>query len=144
MTFLIEFIISNEKKMDVKLSLPNLHVTSDEKVLLFILSQLFSNAFKYAKPTGGVINIVAWLDTQENGKIHIAVRDNGKGVPPEDLPFLFDKGFTGNHPERQNATGMGLFFVKKYAEALSIEVRVEPISISGQGFGIELIFPGVD
>jgi len=133
--------ISDEKEIDVQLNLSHLHIISDKKVLTFMLSQLFSNALKYTAPVNGTVHVVSWSDTQENGKIHLAVRDNGKGVPQEDLPFLFDKGFTGNHPDRQHATGMGLYLVKKYAEALSVEVNIESISTSGQGFGIELIFP---
>ncbi len=135
--------ISDEKKIDVQLNLLPLQIISDKKVLVFMLSQLFSNAFKYTASDNGVVRAVSWSDTRNDGKIHLAVRDNGKGVPPEDMPFLFDKGFTGSHPERQNATGMGLYLVKKYAEALSINVNIEPISTSGQGFGIQLIFPKI-
>ncbi len=135
--------IADEKKIDVQLNLLPLQIISDKKVLTFMLSQLFSNAFKYTASDNGVVSVVSWSDTQDDGKIHLAVRDNGKGVPPEDMPFLFDKGFTGSHPDRQNATGMGLYLVKKYAEALSIDVNIEPISTSGQGFGIQLIFPKV-
>ena len=64
-------------------------------------------------------------------------------MPQEDIPFLFDKGFTGNHPGRQDATGMGLYFVKKYAEVLAVDVRVEEERILEGGFGIELLFPMV-
>lgn len=135
--------LSNEKKVNIKLDLLPLKIISDKKVLTFMLSQLFSNAFKYTASDNGVVRVVTWSDTQCRGKIHLAVRDNGKGVPPEDIPFLFDKGFTGNHPDRQDATGMGLYLVKKYAEALSVEVSIEPISSSGKGFGIELLFPQV-
>ena len=120
-----------------------MQIISDKKVLAFMLSQLFSNAFKYTASDNGVVRVVSWSDTQADGKIHLAVRDNGKGVPPEDKPFLYDKGFTGSHPDRQDATGMGLYLAKKYAEALSVEVNIEPISTSGQGFGIQLIFPKV-
>ncbi len=73
----------------------------------------------------------------------MTVRDNGKGTSPEDLPFLFDKGFTGSRPKRQKATGMGLYLVKKYAEQLGIAVEIEPGSDCGKGFGIQLIFPRV-
>lgn len=135
--------ICDEKKIEVQLNLLPFQVVSDGKILSFILSQLFSNAFKYTASDHGVVSIISWSDTQDDGKIHLAVRDNGKGVPPEDMPFLFDKGFTGSHPDRQNATGMGLYLVNKYAEALSIDVNIEPISISGQGFGIQLVFPKV-
>jgi signal transduction histidine kinase len=135
--------IFDEKKIDVQLNLLPLQIVSDKKVLAFMLSQLFSNAFKYTASDNGIVCAVSWADAHDNGNIYLAIRDNGKGVPPEDLPFLFDKGFTGSHPERQTATGMGLYLVKKYAEALSVEVNIEPISTSGQGFGIELIFPNV-
>lgn len=133
----------DEKKIDVQLNLLPLQIVSDKKVLAFMLSQLFSNAFKYTASDNGVVRVASWADTHDNGKIYLAIRDNGKGVPPEDLPFLFDKGFTGSRPERQTATGMGLYLVKKYAEALSVEVTIEPISTSGHGFGVELIFPNV-
>ncbi len=94
------------------------------------------------------VEIAGWEDQgegkeKEKGKIHLAVRDNGEGAPQEDVPFLFDKGFTGSHPGRQNATGMGLYFAKKYAEILAVDVRVEEERIPAGGFGIELIFPVV-
>ena len=71
------------------------------------------------------------------------MHDNGNGVPAEDLPFIFDKGFTGYHPDRQKATGMGLYLVRKYASALNIDVRTETSLLNRFGFGIELVFPVV-
>lgn len=135
--------ISHEKDIDLQLNLSQLQIVSDKKILIFMISQILSNAFKYTTSENAVINIISWKDTKDNSKIHLAIRDNGKGVPPEDMPFLFDKGFTGRHPERQNATGMGLYFVRKYAKALSIDVNIGSISTSGKGFEIELIFPNV-
>lgn len=134
--------IAAEKRIDIELHLMPLQVFSDRNVLRFILSQPLSNALKYAAAEHGVVSILEWQD-QDNGKIHLAVRDNGNGVPPEDAPFIFDKGFTGNHPNRQNATGMGLYLAKKYAEALSLEIALDPKSTLGCGFSIELIFPNV-
>ena len=97
-----------------------------------MLSQIFGNALKYAGKNGGIVEIAGWKDEEKDagkgggrGKVHLAVRDNGGGAPLEDIPFLFDKGFTGNHPGRQNATGMGLYFVKKYAKLLGADVRVD-------------------
>lgn len=81
---------------------------------------------------------------EHDEKIHLCVRDNGEGAPEEDIPFLFDKGFTGSSPDRQKATGMGLYLVKKYAEALSIDVQIESRQVCPEGFGIELIFPRVE
>ncbi len=74
--------------------------------------------------------------------IILNIRDNGPGVPPADLPFIFDKGFTG---ERGNylgmATGMGLFLVQRMAQdlAIGLEAKTGPDS----GLTISLIFPDV-
>lgn len=135
--------IAVEKNILVERNLPPLQVVCDKKVFLFMLSQLLGNAFKYTASSGGIVRIAGWTDEQENGMTHLLIQDNGNGVPPEDLPFLFDKGFTGNHPDRQSATGMGLYLVKKYAELMSVDVMVEPESACGNGFGIRLDFPKV-
>lgn len=135
--------LAEEKNLLFQLRLLPLEVVSDKRVLNFILSQLISNAVKYAAQENGMVSISIWQDDNVESKIHLSVHDNGVGVFPEDAPFIFDKGFTGNHPDRQKATGMGLYFVRKYAEALSIEVELEPIIPAVSGFGIELTFPRV-
>lgn len=134
--------IPEEKGIEVKNQTAPVCVVSDRRVLGFMLSQIVGNAFKYAAKNSGIVEISGWEDGEE-GKIHLAVRDNGGGAPLEDIPFLFDKGFTGNHPKRQNASGMGLYFVKKYAEVLAVDVRVEESLISDGWFGIEIVFPNV-
>ena len=135
--------ISDEKGIDLQVNVLPIQIVSDKNVLTFIMAQLLSNALKYTASEKGIVHVETWIDAQEDKKIHLAIRDNGKGVPKEDLPFLFDKGFTGNHSNRQHATGMGLYLLKKYADALAIEVRVGECSTSGKGFEIELIFPSV-
>ncbi len=77
---------------------------------------------------------------QDGDEIHLVVYNNGDGVPPEDVPFIFDKGFTGNYPNRQRATGMGLYLVRKYAEKLCVKVRLDSDIPYERGFGIELVF----
>jgi signal transduction histidine kinase len=135
--------IAEEKRITFISEMQPIEVVSDRKVLSFIISQFISNAVKYAAPEHGNVSITIRRDGGVNGRIHLIVRDNGNGVSPEDLPFIFDKGFTGNHPDRQKATGMGLYLASKYAEALNIAVQPEPMRPKGFGFGIELIFPVV-
>ncbi len=135
--------IIEEKSIELQLNVLPIQVISDKKVLAFIIAQLLSNAFKYAKPDKAIVNISTLKDSQGERKTHLIIRDNGNGAPKENIPFLFDKGFTGNHPDRQGATGMGLYFVKKYAKLLSIEVIINPLSMNGEGFEIELVFPNV-
>lgn len=135
--------IGEEKRISVNMEIPPIKVKCDKRALLFILRQLLSNAFKYAAAESGKVSIVSWIDYSDGGKIHLTIRDNGKGVSVEDAPFIFDKGFTGCHSNRQEATGMGLYLVSKYAQALSFEVKIEPVSTTGHGFSIVLIFPAV-
>ncbi len=114
-----------------------LEVMSDRKTVSFMVSQLISNAVKYADSGNGKISMTI---RQDGDEIHFGIYNNGDGVPPEDLPFIFDKGFTGNYPNRQKATGMGLYLVRKYAEKLCVKVRLDPDIPYASGFGIELIF----
>lgn len=112
-------------------------VISDRKVVSFMLSQIIGNAVKYADGAEGKISLSVY---QEKDKVYFRIYNNGEGVPPEDAPFIFDKGFTGNHPNRQSATGMGLYLVRKYAQKLCAEVRVDPNVPFESGFGIEMVF----
>lgn len=132
-----------ERAVDLVTELEGVNAVTDRKVLAFMLAQLLGNAFKYTAQEGGRVRVVLTAQDCGDHKIHLAVWDNGPGVSGADLPFVFDKGFTGSFPNRQNATGMGLYFVKKYAHALSIEVEAMPEPVRDTGFGIELVFPKV-
>lgn len=126
-----------EKKILLTAELPPLEAVSDRRIVLFILSQLFSNAVKYADSASGRLSVTM---EQDRDKIHLRVCNNGESVPTEDLPFIFDKGFTGSYPDRQKATGMGLYLVRKYSEKLCIGIRTDQNIPYESGFGIELIF----
>lgn len=71
----------------------NCEVLTDEKWLLFVLEQVLSNALKYT-PSGGTISI--FLESPKT----LCIRDTGIGIAAEDLPRIFEKGFTGC--QRQN------------------------------------------
>lgn len=128
---------AEEKKIMMTVDLQPLEVVSDRKIVLFILSQLFSNAVKYADGGDGRISITMERDRD---KICLRIYNNGEGVLPEDMPFIFDKGFTGSYPGRQKATGMGLYLVRKYAEKLCVKVGSDSHIPYESGFGIELVF----
>lgn len=128
---------TEEKSIDLHMDFSPAEVVSDRKTVSFMLSQLIGNAVKYADGNDGEISVAVRHSEDE---IHLAIYNNGDGVPPEDLPFIFDKGFTGNYPNRQKATGMGLYLVRKYAEKLCVEVGIDPHIPYESGFGIELVF----
>ncbi|MBF0845715.1 sensor histidine kinase, partial [Streptococcus danieliae] len=78
---------------------------SDRKWLAFALSQILDNAIKYSSE-GGLIQIL-----MDQG---VTIRDQGIGILAEDIPRLFDQGFTGfNGREHQKASGFGLYLTKR-------------------------------
>ncbi len=130
-------LLMKERRLQVNRSLEPLTVVSDRKVVSFMLAQLISNAVKYADGSAGKLSLCI---SGEQDRVHFCIFNNGSGVPPEDAPFVFDKGFTGNHASRQKATGMGLYLVRKYAQNLCAQVRLNPQIPYESGFGIELVF----
>ncbi len=91
-------------------------VITDEKWLSFIIEQILSNALKYTKE--GSITI-----TFRNEKLYI--RDTGIGIAPEDLPRIFQKGYTGyNGRSDKRASGIGLYLVKKICDNMGHDISV--------------------
>jgi signal transduction histidine kinase len=85
----------------------NCRVLTDEKWLLFVVDQLLSNALKYTRP-GGVISV-----TLKAPKT-LCIRDTGIGIAPEDLPRIFEKGYTGyNGRSHQRSSGIGLYLCRR-------------------------------
>lgn len=129
--------LTEEKHILLTMELKPLTIASDRKIVLFMVSQIVGNAVKYADGNKGKISVVMCGDQD---KVHLSIYNNGEGVPPEDAAFVFDKGFTGSHPNRQKATGMGLYLVHKYAEKLCVQVGLDDKLPYDTGFGIELTF----
>lgn len=96
-------------------------VLTDEKWLCFVIEQLLSNALKYT-PTGTVTISL-------EGEAALVVADTGIGIAPEDLPRIFEKGFTGyNGRSDRKSTGIGLYLCRRILQKLghSIDVQSEP------------------
>lgn len=94
-------------------------VLSDEKWFIFLLEQLLSNALKYT-PAGGQITIGL------EGENTLLLTDTGIGIAPEDLPRVFDKGFTGqNGRVDKKATGLGLYLCRRTADLLGHSLAID-------------------
>lgn len=93
-------------------------VLTDEKWLLFVIEQIISNAVKYTK-TGG-----AEIYCEE--PLTLCIRDTGIGAAPEDLPRLFEKGYTGcNGRLDKKASGIGLYLCKRICTKLGHGISAE-------------------
>lgn len=103
-------------------------VLTDEKLLTFVIEQLISNALKYTKQ--GNVEIT----TASPGEPVLIIRDTGIGIAAEDIPRVFERGFTGkNGRTDKRATGIGLYLCKRICERLG-----HKISASSDEHGTEI------
>ena len=109
------------------------YVISDSQWLTILIEQILSNALKYT----------------ENGKIAIQyleekhaleIRDTGIGIRSEDIPKIFDRGYSGfNGRMNEKSSGLGLYLARKISERLNIQIEVESKLSKGSVF--RLVFP---
>ena len=113
-------------------------MVTDEKWLGFVLDQLLSNAVKYTV-RGGVT-----LRADEPNQTLI-VEDTGIGIAPEDLPRIFDHGYTGLNGRRdKHATGLGLYLSKRVLEKLGHGIHIESQVGRGTRVTVSLAREAVD
>ena len=102
-----------------------LYAYGDEKWLVFMLTQVLLNAIKYKAEADAKVVMRAKRD---NKRIVLNIIDNGKGIKKEELPRIFDKGFTGsNGRDNEKSSGMGLYLVHKLCEKLEIDIKADSV-----------------
>ena len=105
---------------------------TDEKWLAFVVDQLLMNAVKYT-PAGGVIRVSA-----SEGPV-LCIEDTGIGIAAEDLPRIFERGFTGhNGRQDKRASGIGLYLCRRICDNLGHTLRCESEVGRGTRFFIGL------
>ena len=97
-------------------------VLTDEKWLEFVTEQILSNALKYTKNDG---EIRICLE-EKRGRECLVIEDNGIGIQAEDLPRVFEKGFTGyNGRADKKSTGIGLYLCKKIMDKMGHKIWID-------------------
>jgi two-component system, sensor histidine kinase len=100
-----------------------------------IVTNLLYNALKFT-PAGGRVS----LGSESRGaEVAMTVADTGRGIPPEELPHLFDKFQGGSASRKEAGTGLGLFIVRTLTEAQRGRVDVE--SAPGMGSAFTVVLP---
>lgn len=106
-------------------------VVTDEKWLSFMIEQILSNAIKYTSK--GTVTI------EVDKKKQLTVSDTGIGIAPEDLPRIFEKGYTGyNGRQDKKSTGIGLYLCRSAADKLGHAVTAQSEPGKGSRFTIDL------
>lgn len=117
------------KKISLYFQATGKTVLTDGKWLSFVIEQLLSNAVKYT-PEGGGVRIYGDGET-------LVIADSGIGIQPEDLPRVFEKGFTGfNGREDKKSTGIGLYLCRQVLDRLNHDISIS--SRPGQGTLVRL------
>ena len=107
----------------------NIRVLTDEKWLSFVLEQLLSNALKYT-PEGKI-------SIHMEAPATLCIADTGIGIAPEDLPRVFEQGYTGyNGRGDKRASGLGLYLCRRVCRNLGHTISAE--SELGRGTTIRL------
>ena len=120
----------NTKRIGLRRSVAHLYSVTDATVLALVLDQLLDNAVRYTAENG-----VIGISCRDAGDtIRLSVEDAGCGIPAEEFPKIFERGYTGKR-EQPVSPGMGLFTVRSYLELLGhgLEVR------SAEGRGTQVI-----
>jgi len=108
------------RRIGVKIDDFDLKPVTDEKWVAVVLDQIFSNALKYT-PSGHVEIL-----RDPAVVCGLIIRDTGIGIRPEDIPRVFERGFTGvNGRLDKRATGLGLYLAKRIMDRLSHAIRIE-------------------
>ena len=116
------------RKISLEYEGTDVQVLTDEKWLCFVIEQLLSNALKYTNT--GSIRIFTRGET-------LVIEDTGIGIAPEDLPRVFEKGYTGyNGRTDKKATGIGLYLCKRILQKLGHEISIS--SVVGQGTSVSI------
>lgn len=110
-----EFIM---KRLKLECAPLNCAVLTDEKWLSFVVEQILSNAVKYTNRG----SVAVYMDAPKT----LCIRDTGIGIASEDLPRIFENGFTGfNGRADKRASGIGLYLCKRVCDQLGHRIRVE-------------------
>jgi len=112
--------------------------TTDKRMLKNIILNLLSNATKFSDEGKNI-----WVTVSNKNKVlSLAVRDEGIGVPEDDMPRLFDTFFRGKNVSNIQGTGLGLPIIKRYIDLLQGEITVSSRFNEGSTFRIKL--PALD
>lgn len=126
--FSSEFIV---RKLSLLYEPLHTTVITDEKWLTFVIEQILSNALKYT-PSG---SITISLEPEKT----LRIRDTGIGIAPEDLPRIFENGYTGYNGRADNkASGIGLYLCKRICTNLGHTISAQSVPDEGTVIDISL------
>ncbi|MDO9511556.1 MAG: ATP-binding protein [Bacteroidales bacterium] len=115
-------------------------ISTSVKLLSHIINNLMSNAFKYSKDQSLVLLVVVF----QNKGMKITVKDQGIGIPSENLNHLFDAFYRGKNVVNLEGTGLGLAILQNSLNALNGSIQVSSILGEGSTFTVNIPYSRSD
>jgi signal transduction histidine kinase len=112
----------------------NLVIETDERHLRQIISNLMTNAVKYS-PEGTTIETIISADPKH---AILIIRDQGIGIPEDDIPHIFEPFHRGENIGTSSGTGLGLAIVRRCVDILDGEIELDTKSGEGSEFRVRL------
>jgi len=128
--------VAEEKGVKLETALPDeLYARVDSSRMKQIIANLLDNAIKY-NSGGGRVHIET---CQEGDEVTVSIKDSGVGIPPDDLPRIFDRLYRGDKSRSQRGLGLGLSLVRAVVRAHKGRIEVE--SDPGEGSLFRVFLP---
>lgn len=130
---IVRNVINDHKKEFIRYSIypkiipeRDIIVETDVKWIRFVINQIITNSIKYTKvKEGNEKNITVDIEDCRNG-IKLNIKDNGVGIPKEDMSRIFDPFFTGSNGRKfSESTGMGMYLSKTVCNKLGHDISVD-------------------
>lgn len=114
-----------------------LNMWYDKEKMQKILNNLLSNAFKFT-PSGGIIDLRQSVGTMPGSEalkaLVLEVRDTGCGIPPKDLPYIFERFYQGDNQGNNTGSGVGLHLTMEYVKMHGGVIEVQSELGKGSAF----------
>ena len=127
--------LAQEKGVTLETDAPaGLYALVDPGRLRQVLANLLDNALKYSTP-GSRVTVTG---VNRDGKVFVTVRDQGEGIPAEDIPKIFDRLYRGDKSRTHRGLGLGLSLVRAVLEAHGGNISVASEIDKGSAFTFSL------
>ena len=144
LNYLTESFYSKADEKNIRLvfysELPTLIMDYDEQKIQHIIYNLLSNAIKFTPQNGKIVMHASLNGAEHNSTLQLIVKDDGIGIPPDSLPYIFDRFYQvdDSHTRSVDGSGIGLSITKDMVELMGGSISVDSEINAGTTFTISI------